>query len=251
VLSNDTDADGDSLSVVGSSLSHPAHGTVELITSGTDAGKVRYTPNANYNGSDTFTYKANDDTADSNEATVSVTVTAVNDAPVAVNDSYSTNQGNALAVNAPGVLGNDSDVDSANLTAAQELGPSHGQLALNANGSFTYTPVANFSGADSFTYKVHDGSADSNTATVTITVNPVGTPAPSVFPVSPPDQATDVLRSTKVTATFNVAMKPSSLTNLKSKKSTTFILTGPGRKGPTQVSATVTCNNPCTTAPAN
>jgi len=58
VLSNDTDADGDSLSVVGSSLSHPAHGTVELITSGTDAGKVRYTPNANYNGSDTFTYKA-------------------------------------------------------------------------------------------------------------------------------------------------------------------------------------------------
>src|SRR5215211_158046 len=116
--------------------------------------------------------RPNDDTADSNEATVSVTVTAVNDAPVAVNDSYSTNQGNALAVNAPGVLGNDSDVDSANLTAAQELGPSHGQLALNANGSFTYTPDANFSGADSFTYKVHDGSADSNTATVTITVNP-------------------------------------------------------------------------------
>jgi len=249
VLSNDTDADGDSLSVVSSSLSHPAHGTVELITSGTDAGKVRYTPTeANYNGSDNFNYKANDGTADSNEATVSVTVTAVNDAPVAVNDSYSTNQGNVLTVNAPGVLSNDTDVDSANLTAARVTGPANGQLTLNANGSFTYTPNAGFSGSDSFTYKANDGSVDSNTATVTITVNPVGTPAPMVGPVSPEDQATDVLRSTKVTATFNVAMKPSSLTNLKSKKSKTFILTGPGKKGPTQVSATVTCNNLCTTA---
>ena len=69
-----------------------------------------------------------------------------------------------------------------------------------------------------------------------------------VGPVSPEDQATEVLRSTTVTATFNVAMKPSSLTNLKSEKSTTFILTRPGKRGPTQVSATVTCNNPCTTA---
>jgi large repetitive protein len=245
VLSNDTEADGDSLSVVGSSLSHPAHGTVELITSGTDAGKVRYTPNANYNGSDNFNYKANDGTADSNEATVSVTVTAVNDAPVAVNDSYSTNQDNALTVDAPGVLDNDSDVDSANLTAAQVLGPSHGQLTINANGSFTYTPDANFSGADSFTYKVHDGSADSNTATVTITVNPVGTPAPMVTSVSPLDKATGVSRSTNVTATFNVAMKAKTL------KSQTFILRVPGKKDPTkptQVSATVTCNDPCTTA---
>ena len=66
--------------------------------------------------------------------------------------------------------------------------------------------------------------------------------------VSPPDQATGVSRSTNVTVTLNVSMAPSSLTNPRSQKSTTFILMGPGRKGPTQVSAKVTCNNPCTTA---
>jgi hypothetical protein len=77
---------------------------------------------------------------------------------------------------------------------------------------------------------------------VTITVNPVGTSAPMVTSVSPLDQATGVSRSTNVTATFNVAM------NAKTLKSTTFILTVPGKRGPTQVSASVSCNNPCTTA---
>jgi hypothetical protein len=360
VLSNDTDAEGDSLSVVGDSLSTPDHGKVALITSaGTDKGKVLYTPRADYTGPDSFKYIASDGTAqsnaatvnitvnpvndppvaandsvttnedtaklitlsatdvdngsltykvtslpahgklykgdsqlatdeitsasssnpvtlsgnqltykpdpnynnsggatadtfkflandgnlDSNEATVSVTVTAVNDVPIAVDDSYSTNQGNALTVNAPGVLGNDTDVDSANITAVLVSGPAHAQqFALNANGSFTYTPSSGFSGKDTFTYKANDGSVDSNTATVTITVNPVGTSAPMVTSVSPLDQATGVSRSTKVTATFNVAMKAKTL------KSTTFILTVPGKRGPTQVSASVSCNNPCTTA---
>src|SRR5207253_2885071 len=123
-------------------------------------GSFTYTPAANYNGPDSFTYKANDGTANSNVATVSITVNPVNDAPVAVNDSYSTNQNAMLTVAAPGVQANDSDVDSTTLTSVLVAGPSHGTVTLNANGSFTYTPSNNYVGPDSFTYRDNDGSAD-------------------------------------------------------------------------------------------
>src|SRR5256712_648917 len=96
---------------------------------------------------------------------------SVANAPVAANDSYSTNEDTALTVAAPGVLGNDSG--SATLTAVLVAGPSHGTLALNANGSFSYTPAANFNGTDGFTYKANDGTADSNVATLTISVTAV------------------------------------------------------------------------------
>ncbi len=103
-----------------------------------------------------------------------VTILGVNDPPVARNDSYTTAEDTALAQPAPGVLGNDSDSDTASvLTAALVTGPAHGTLTLNANGSFTYTPNANFQGADSFTYKANDGAIDTNVATVSITVTSV------------------------------------------------------------------------------
>ncbi|PYR74988.1 MAG: hypothetical protein DMF87_21510, partial [Acidobacteria bacterium] len=110
-----------------------------------------------------------------NSATVTVTLTvnAVNDAPVAVGDSYSVTANATLTVAAPGVLTNDSDIDSPSITAALVGSPTHGTLTLNANGSFTYTPAANYSGPDSFTYRASDGLALSNVATVTITVNAV------------------------------------------------------------------------------
>src|SRR5205823_3734965 len=132
-----------------------------------------YTPNANYNGPDGFTYKANDGALDSAPAAVSITVNAVNDAPTAANDSYSTNEDTPLTVAAPGVLGNDSDIDTSTLTVALVSGPAHGALTLNADGSFTYAPAANVNGTDTFTYKVNDGSLDSNVATATITINAV------------------------------------------------------------------------------
>ena len=105
---------------------------------------------------------------------MTITVDAVNDAPVAVDDSYATDEDTPLTVAAPGVLGNDTDVDGDPLTrGAGRPVPANGTLTLNADGTFTYTPNANFNGSDSFTYKANDGTVDSNVATVTITVDAV------------------------------------------------------------------------------
>src|SRR5207249_4819768 len=117
--------------------------------------------------------KANDGALDSNLATVALTITAVNDAPVAANDAFTTAEDTALVVAAPGVLGNDTDIDSATLRSELGPGAAHGTLVLNTNGSFTYTPEAKFNGGDSFTYKANDGALDSNVATVSLTIRPV------------------------------------------------------------------------------
>src|SRR5207237_31184 len=164
VLGNDSDVDGDALTAI--LVSSPAHGSVTLNAN----GSVTYTPAANFNGGDSFTYKANDGTVDSNVATVSITVAAVNDAPVAVNDSYTPTEDTALPIARPGDRGNDTDVDGKPLTATVVTLPTRRTSDLNANGSVTYTPAANFNGSDSFTYKANDGTADSNVATVSITV---------------------------------------------------------------------------------
>jgi hypothetical protein len=97
----------------------------------------------------------------------------VNTPPVAVDDSYTTNQDTALTVSAPGVLDNDTDAELDPLTAVWDSGPSNGMVDLGANGSFVYTPTTGFSGVDSFAYYANDGSDDSNIATVMITVTAV------------------------------------------------------------------------------
>ena len=99
---------------------------------------------------------------------------AANSAPVAVADAYSTPQDTAKVVAAPGVLGNDTDANSDPLTAVLVANVGHGTLALAANGGFTYTPTAGYTGPDSFTYKANDGTADSNTVTVSLTVTAPG-----------------------------------------------------------------------------
>ena len=167
ILGNDTDVD--SANLTATKVTDPAHGTVTVNAN----GSFTYTPNANYNGADSFTYRTSDGTATSTAATVNLTVTAVNDAPVATGDSYTTTRDVPLTVSGPGLLANDTDVDSANLTATKVTDPAHGTVTVNANGSFTYTPNANYSGADSFTYRVSDGTAASAAATVSLTVTPV------------------------------------------------------------------------------
>ncbi|MES2657777.1 MAG: Ig-like domain-containing protein [Verrucomicrobiota bacterium] len=169
VLSNDTDAQSNPLTAVLNT--GPSSGTVSLNPN----GGFTYTPASGYSGPDSFTYRANDGLLNSNIATVTLTVNAVNTAPVATNDSYSTNQGTALVVPAAGVLSNDTDAQSNPLTASLSTGPSHGTLSLNANGGFTYTPTAGYSGPDSFTYRTNDGLLNSSIATVTLTVIAVNT----------------------------------------------------------------------------
>ena len=251
---------GDTLSALG--VSGPTHGGLTLNAD----GSFTYTPTASYSGPDSFTYRANDGTADSNVATVTITVNAVNHAPVATDDAYSTNEDTTLTVAAPGVLANDTDIDGNTLTAIvvaasnarfdadrerqrqlhagrqlQRTGQLHLQgqrrrarnsnvatvtitvdavndapVAANgtlttledtpatgtlvasdvdgdaltyvivtsggkgtatitnaATGAFTYTPNPNANGTDTITFKAHDASLDSNTATVSITITPV------------------------------------------------------------------------------
>src|SRR5262249_28789083 len=101
--------------------------------------------------------------------------------PTASNDSYRTVAQTPLTIAAPGVLTNDTDAESAALTAQPMSSPAHGSLTLNSDGSFTYTPAANFAGADSFTYRASDGVNPSTTATVVITVVPTAcVPRPQV-----------------------------------------------------------------------
>ena len=167
VLGNDSDADGDVLSVV--KVLDPAHGTVVLNAD----GSFVYTPSLNYRGIDTFSYLVTDGTADSNVATVTVNVLSTNRAPLAGDETYSTSEDTALIVTSPGVLMNDSDADGDLLTVAKVAGPAHGTLTLNPDGTFVYTPAANFNGTDSFTYVANDGAVNSNVATVTINVGAV------------------------------------------------------------------------------
>jgi uncharacterized repeat protein (TIGR01451 family) len=145
----------------------PAHGTLAL----NGDGSFTYTPEANFHGSDGFTYKANDGQADSGTATVSITVASANDTPAAADDVYSTVEGVQLGVAAPGVLANDGDADLDGLSAALVSGPAHGTLVLQSDGSFTYDAAAGFRGDDTFVYRSDDGQGGSDEATVTITVS--------------------------------------------------------------------------------
>ena len=135
----------------------------------TDCSSGTYTPNADYNGSDSFTYKANDGSSDSNSATVSVTINAVNDEPMAVNDTAATTVETAVNIV---VLANDSDVDgdSVSVTAVGNV-TTGASAVIESNNTITYTPFSGFTGTDTFDYTISDGNGGSDTASVTVTVN--------------------------------------------------------------------------------
>ncbi|MCK6560368.1 Ig-like domain-containing protein [bacterium] len=184
VLANDSDADGSLNPTSVTVATAAAHGTTSVNTSN---GAITYTPNAGFSGNDSFTYTVKDNAgATSNAATVNITVTAANAAPVANNDAATTAAGTAVVIN---VLANDSDADGSlnptSVTVATAAG--HGTTSVNtSNGAITYTPNAGFSGNDSFTYTVKDNAgATSNAATVNITVT-----AANAAPVANNDAAT-------------------------------------------------------------
>ena len=167
VLANDSDPDGSPLSAV--LVGNPAHGTLSLNSN----GSFTYTPTANYNGPDSFTYRATDGSLSSSVVTVTLGVASVNDAPVAANDAHTIAEDAILNVGAPGVLANDNDVDGNPLSAVLVSTVTYGTLSLNASGAFIYTPSSNYAGADSFTYRASDGSSTSGVTTVSITITPV------------------------------------------------------------------------------
>ena len=155
-----TDPDGNSLQF--SVVSGPTKG----VLSGT-APNLTYTPAANYNGPDSFTFLVNDGTLNSTAATVAIVVTAVNDAPVALPKSLTTAEDSPLPIT---LVGTDGDGNPLAFTLLD--GPANGTLGGTAP-NLTYQPAANFSGSDAFTFRVNDGTADSAPATVLINVTPI------------------------------------------------------------------------------
>ena len=178
VLANDSDIDRDALSVTGAT--DPPNGTAVVNGDNT----ITYTPDAGYNGSDSFDYTVSDGHGGTDTGTVNVTVSSENDAPVAVDDSATTAEDTVLNVAAPGVLSNDTDVDGDPLSVMGYTDPPHGTATMHADGSFTYTPDADYHGADSFDYTVYDGNGEIDTGTVSITVTPVNDPPVAISPTT-------------------------------------------------------------------
>jgi hypothetical protein len=162
VLGNDFDPDGDTLTVL--SVTDPVHGVAS-----TDGSVVWYTPDGDYNGADSFDYTIFDGVGGTDIGTVFVTVSAVNDPPVAVDDSASVLEDSSN--NLIYVLANDVDVDGDSLTVVGVTTPGHGIASFTAD-YVLYTPDGDYNGADSFNYTVSDGNGGSDTASVSVTVTP-------------------------------------------------------------------------------
>jgi uncharacterized repeat protein (TIGR01451 family) len=160
VLANDTDANGDDLSI--SAVTQPAHGTTAVVN-----GQVVYTPDASYHGTDTFSYTVSDGHGGTDTATVTVTVQ--NRAPVAVDDSASVATGVSTAID---VLANDSDPDGEALTiTSYDAASAHGgTVTVDDAGVVNYTSATGFTGTDTFSYTVTDPRGATSTAVVTVTV---------------------------------------------------------------------------------
>ncbi len=162
VLANDQDADSDSLSIESATV--PAEqGTVEIID-----GKLIFTPAEDFNGEATVTYVVTDG-ALTDEATVTVTVNPINDAPVAVNDTVTTDEDTAVTID---VLANDSDPENDTLTITAASVPTEQGTVAIVDGKLVFTPAENFNGDATISYTISDGQLTDG-ATVAVTVNPV------------------------------------------------------------------------------
>ncbi|UXY14237.1 Ig-like domain-containing protein [Chitiniphilus purpureus] len=180
-----TDVDGTVASFKLTSL--PANGTfysdaaatnpltlASVITATSNGVTIYFKPNADWNGSNTFQYSATDNNGlvSTGNATGTLTVNAVNDAPVAAADVATTNEDQPLTLTAAALLANDQDADGNPLTLASVQDATQGTVAL-VNGNVVFTPAANYNGPASFTYTVSDGQGGTSTATVTVQVNAV------------------------------------------------------------------------------
>ena len=159
-LSNDYDADGDSLSITGTS---GVNGSAQISGS-----NIIFTPNTGFSGTETFSYSISDGKGGSDTGSVSVSVAAAatNSAPVAWNDAATTNQGNSVTIP---VLNNDYDADGDTITITGTSGVNGS--AYISGGNIVFTPASSFSGTETFTYTISDGNGGTDSATVTVTVD--------------------------------------------------------------------------------
>ena len=164
VVANDSDPDGDALAIA--SVTQGAHGTVTI----SDAHHVSYAPASNYNGADAFAYTVSDGNGGTATAGVTITVTSVDDPPVALADAATVPEDGSVTID---VAANDSDVDGDALELASVTTPAHGSATIGDAHHVIYTPAANYHGPDAFSYTIEDSSGAPNTAAVTITVTSV------------------------------------------------------------------------------
>jgi len=173
LLLNDSDSEGDFLTVNTTPVSGPSNGSLILNADGT----FTYTPDLDFNGTDAFTYEISDGNGGMAQATVMITVNNVNQAPLLGGTSFTVDEDMNLtpALGVDDLLSNavDPDGDPVTINTAPVSGPSNGSLVLNSDGTFTYIPDADFNGTDSFTYEVSDGNGGVTQALVTINVNPL------------------------------------------------------------------------------
>ena len=182
VLDNDTDIEGDALHV--QSVSAAEHGTTAIAT---DRLSISFVPDPNYHGMDHFTYVVADVGGLMDTATVMVTVSSINDAPVASDDQAATLEDEPIEIP---VLDNDADPDGDQLRVLDISSAEHGTPEVSPNGTtVSYTPDADYNGPDRFMYIVADAGGLTDTATVSVDVTPVNDGPVAVSPI--PDQMLD------------------------------------------------------------
>ena len=178
LLNNDSDVEGDTLTLTG--VFNALGGSVNLDGN----GDVVFTPTADFNGSASFDYTVSDGNGGTATQTVTVDVTAVNDAPNTAGNSASISEDTAVTVLASTLLANDSDIDGDTLSISGVSNAVNGAVALDGNGDVVFTPAADFNGAATFDYTVSDGNGGTATQTVSVDVTAVND-APSVDMTSP------------------------------------------------------------------
>ena len=175
ILANDSDPDLDPVRFVGITQ-QPAHGVAEIVNETYNISKVRYTPDRDFNGIDVFYYQITDGSL-TDIGQVTIIINPINDAPVSVNDSDTTDRNNAITVD---VLSNDYDPDGDDLSLVNVTqAPQYGSAEIIDDLTCKYTPFADFTGIDTFQYQISDPDDLTDTAMVTITVNQIEEPPTS------------------------------------------------------------------------
>jgi len=175
ILANDSDVDGDTLTVI--SVTLPSNGAAVVNLDNT----ITYTPTANFDGRDSFAYTISDGQGGMDTAVVRVTVTPVNDDPVAIDDEATTREDTAITID---VLANDSDIDGDLLTVVSITLPMSGTAMIHPDNTVTYTPTFGLTGIDSFTYTIVDANGGSDVATVRVTVTPAPAQTCDLYPIA-------------------------------------------------------------------